>query len=53
VLEQFDAREMLHVTFGSALAQYGDPLKEALDAHEQAHYRALETHFVRHLEPFV
>ena len=52
VLEQFDAREMLHVTFGSALAQYGDPLKEALEAHEQAHYRALETHFVRHLEPF-
>ncbi len=52
VLEQFDAREMLHVTFGSALAQYGDPLKETLEAHEQAHYRALETHFVRHLEPF-
>jgi hypothetical protein len=52
VLEKFDAREMLHVTFGSALAQYGDPLKEALDAHEQAYYRALETHFVRHLEPF-
>jgi hypothetical protein len=52
VLEQFDAREMLHVTFGSALALYGNSLKEALDAHEQAHYRALETHFVRHLEPF-
>lgn len=52
VLEQFDAREMLHVTFGSALAQYGGPLKEVLEAHEQAHYRALESHFVRHLEPF-
>jgi hypothetical protein len=52
VLEQFDAREMLHVTFGSALAQYGDPLKEALEAHERAHYRALEIHFVRHLELF-
>jgi len=53
VLDQFDAREMLHVTFGSALAQFGDPIKEVLVAHEEAHYLVLETHFVRHLEPFV
>ncbi len=52
VLDQFDAREMLHVTFGSALAQLGDPIKEALVAHEEAYYQALETHFVKHLEPF-
>jgi hypothetical protein len=52
VLDQFDAREMLHVTFGSALAQLGDPIKEVLVAHEETHYLVLETHFVRHLEPF-
>ena len=52
VLDQFDAREMLHVTFGSALAQLGDPIKEALVVHEEAYYQVLETHFVRHLEPF-
>jgi hypothetical protein len=52
VLDQFDAREMLHVTFGSALAQLGDPIKETLVAHEEAYTQVLETHFVRHLEPF-
>ncbi|TET81390.1 MAG: hypothetical protein E3J37_09290 [Anaerolineales bacterium] len=53
VLEQFDAREMLHVTFGSALAQFGRQLKETLVAHEETHYQALEAHFIRHLRPFV
>ncbi|MEA3334885.1 MAG: tagaturonate epimerase family protein [Chloroflexota bacterium] len=52
VLDQFDAREMLHVTFGSALARYGDQIKAALIANEEAHYAAIETHFDRHLAPF-
>ena len=52
VVDQFDAREMLHVTFGSALARYGDVLKAALVAHEDAHYDAIERHFDRHLAPF-
>ena len=52
VLDQFDAREMLHVTFGSALARFGDTLKTTLAAHEEAHYDALERHFDRHLEAF-
>jgi hypothetical protein len=52
VLDTFDGREVLHVTFGSALDAYGDELKAVLDAHEDAHYAALERHFVRHLTPF-
>lgn len=52
VLDQFDAREMLHVTFGSALARYGDAIKATLRAHEEAHYAALEAHFDRHLAAF-
>ncbi|MGC9347648.1 MAG: tagaturonate epimerase family protein [Anaerolineae bacterium] len=52
VLDTFDGREVLHVTFGSALDAYGEELKEVLDAHEEAHYAALKTHFVRHLRPF-
>ncbi len=52
VLDTFDGREVLHVTFGSALEAYGDRIKAALDAHEEAHYAALEAHFIRHLEPF-
>ncbi|MGC9468715.1 MAG: tagaturonate epimerase family protein [Anaerolineae bacterium] len=52
VLDSFDGREVLHVTFGSALDQFGDRLKAVLDVHEEAHYEALRKHFVRHLEPF-
>ncbi len=51
VLDQFDTREALHVTFGSALAQFGDDIRSTLAAHEAEHYAALEAHFVRHLRP--
>lgn len=52
LLEDFDAREVLHVTFGSALAQFGDRLMAALSANEEAYYETLERHFYRHLKPF-
>ncbi len=52
VLDLFDGREVLHVTFGSVLDAYGDRLKAVLDAHEEAHYAALRAHFIRHLMPF-
>ena len=53
LLEQFDAREVLHVTFGSALAIFGSRLKAFLQSHEEAYYQTLERHFYRHLRPFV
>ena len=52
LLDRFDAREVLHVTFGSVLDRFGPRFREALDVHEEAHYAALETHFRRHLAPF-
>jgi len=52
VLDLFDGREVLHVTFGSILDTYGERLKAVLDANEEAHYDALEAHFIRHLDPF-
>ena len=52
VVDQFDARQMLHVTFGSAIVQYGPAMQAALRAHEETHYAALERHFDRHLAPF-
>jgi hypothetical protein len=52
VLDLFDGREVLHVTFGSVLDRLGERLMAALDAHEEAHYAALEAHFGRHLSPF-
>jgi hypothetical protein len=52
VLDQFDGREVLHVTFGSVLDQYGARLIETLDANEEAYYAALVAHFDKHFAPF-
>lgn len=53
VLDLFDGREVLHVTFGSVLDQYRERLKSVLETHEEAYYEALEAHFEKHLFPFV
>jgi hypothetical protein len=53
VLDLFDGRQVLHVTFGSVLDRFGQRLKEMLAQHEEVHYAALETHFLKHLTPFV
>jgi hypothetical protein len=52
LLEQFDARQLLHVTFGSILDEYGDDLFTFLSGHEAAYREVLEQHFARHLRPF-
>jgi len=49
LLNDFHAREMLHVTFGSAIANFGAGLKSALIKHEDAYYEGLRTHFAKHL----
>jgi hypothetical protein len=60
VLDNFHARQMLHVTFGSVLTVqdeaghfiFRDRFFDALRSDEEAYYRALEAHFDRHLEAF-
>jgi hypothetical protein len=52
LLNQFDARQVLHVTYGSVLDHYGDRLHTLLRAHENDYYTLLQQHFARHLEPF-
>ncbi len=52
LLDQFDARQVLHVTFGSILAAVGGEIKSLLARHEDVHYAALEAHFLRHLAAF-
>lgn len=53
LLDDDDARQVLHVTFGSALDALGGDLKALLAAHETEHEEGLARHFVRHLAPFV
>ena len=53
LLEQFDARQLLHVTFGSVLDRHSERLKQCMCMHEQAYSAGLKKHFGRHLAPFV
>jgi hypothetical protein len=48
LLEDFDAREVLHVTFGSALGQFGAELNAALARHAASYRANLQRHFRRH-----
>lgn len=50
LLDDFHAREVLHVTFGSALAKFGTELKAALLKNETAYLEALQAHFEKHLQ---
>jgi len=50
LLDNFHAREVLHVTFGSALARFGVELKAALVKHETTYYEGLRAHFEKHLQ---
>jgi hypothetical protein len=50
LLNDFHAREVLHVTFGSAIGKFGVELKAALAKHEAAYDEALRTHFDKHLQ---
>ncbi|HAU36278.1 MAG TPA: hypothetical protein DCX07_00990 [Phycisphaerales bacterium] len=58
LLDQFDARQVLHCTFGSVLtadggAKFRRRMFEALGRDEEAHYAALAKHLGRHVAPFV
>ena len=49
LLDDFHAREILHVTYGSALMQFGEELKMALVKHDDAYFAGLKVHFDNHL----
>jgi hypothetical protein len=60
LLDQFDAREILHVTFGSVLTEkmdggkwrFYDRLISLLKSNRESYFRNLEIHFKHHLSPF-
>jgi tagaturonate epimerase len=49
LLDDFQAREVLHVTFGSAIGRFGTELKSAMIKHKDEYYEGLRTHFEKHL----
>jgi len=57
LLDDFDTRQVLHVTFGSVLTADGGKLfrtriLEALQRAEETHYDVLQRHLARHVAPF-
>ncbi len=52
LLDQFDARQVLHVTFGSVLDSFGEKLHRLLRANEPLYHGYLKRHFDRHLAAF-
>jgi hypothetical protein len=50
LLDDFHVREVLHVTFGSVLSQFGAEIKSSLQKHAGAYQAALERHFKKHLD---
>lgn len=51
LLDQFDARQVFHVTFGAALDRFGQEILDALRANENAYYEVIKEHFIRHIDP--
>jgi hypothetical protein len=52
LLDQFDAREVVHVSFGPVLAEFYDRIYGTLNANIEAYWNTLRRHFDRHIEPF-
>ncbi|HUU12975.1 MAG TPA: tagaturonate epimerase family protein [Terriglobia bacterium] len=60
LLDQFDSRQILHVTFGSVLTElasdgqprFCDRFMSFLRSHLEAYAANLQKHFIRHLTPF-
>ena len=60
VLDLFDGRQLLHVTYGSVLQakntdgsdRFRDRVLTALRSHEEEHYQIVADHITKHIEPF-
>lgn len=60
ILDLFDGRQVLHVTFGSVLTErktdgtyrFRDRLQKILQENEEKYFAVLQAHFAKHLAPF-
>lgn len=53
LLDHSDARQVLHVTFGSVLETFKPDLMQTLTTYDELYYDTLTTHFEKHLKPFL
>ena len=52
LLDDLHVRQVAHVTFGSTLDRFHEPIFTVLRAHQDAYDDVIARHFVRHLAPF-
>lgn len=52
LIDQFDARQIVHVAFGAVLERYYTPLYAVLEANMDTYWGYLHAHLGRHLAPF-
>jgi hypothetical protein len=52
LLDQFDARQVLHVTFGSVLDTFGTELFDVVRGHLPEYHQYIKRHFDKHLAAF-
>lgn len=53
LLDQFDSRQVFHVTFGAVMDRFGPPLLATLRANENVYFDILAKHFKKHLSPLM
>jgi hypothetical protein len=51
LLDNFDCRQVLHVTYGPILDKFGPQIREILESDEENYYEGIKSHFLRHLLP--
>ena len=52
LLDEVDSRQVLHVSYGAVLDEFGPRLYRVWNDHEDELYQILAGHFTKHLAPF-
>ena len=53
LLDQFDSRQVLHISFGMIMESFSQEILACLDKRDEAYWSALEGHFKKHMQPFL
>lgn len=52
LMDVIDSRQVLHVGYGAILEEFGSQMYQVWNDHEDELYGVIESHFVKHLQPF-
>jgi len=52
LMDRVDSRQVLHVSYGAILDEFGTRMYQVWNDNEEEHYRIIADHFEQHLRPF-